>query len=189
MRLTFHGSEEDEKRFEEILERYSALLRSLIARHCPRDLGIQLGDVEQEARLRLWNALQREKNLNDPASYIYRIAVTTTIDAVRRVIARREEQLPMQEHEDDVPQPQFAASPEQAPDAIAQRREVMAKITAAVAALPENRRRAVELHLQGLTLSEIAELMGWSEAKARNLVYRGVDDLRGALLREGIEYA
>lgn len=188
MHLTRDGGDESESRFEELLERYAVLLRSLIARHCPRDLGIQLGDIEQEARLRLWRALEREKNLTDPASYIYRIAVSTTIDAVRRVVARREEQLSMQEPEDDQPAVQLAANPQQAPDAVAERREVMQKIAAAVAALPENRRRAVELHLQGLTLPEIADLLGWTEAKARNLVYRGIDDLRGALLREGIEY-
>lgn len=174
-------------RFEQLLERYSLLLRSLIARHCPRNLGIQHADIEQEARVRLWRALEREKNLTDPASYIYRIAVSTTIDAVRRVVARREEQIPTA-MDDEKPAPQFAADPAHAPDAIAERREIMTKIAAAVSALPENRRRAVELHLQGLTLTEISELLGWSEAKARNLVYRGVADLRGALQREGIEY-
>ena len=187
MPVTLKGREDVENRFEQLLDRYAVLLRTIIARQCPRDLGIQVGDIEQEARLRLWRALEREKNLSDPASYIYRIAVSTTIDAVRRVLARREEQLPMQEEHDDTPAREFAASPDQAPDALAERREVMAKIAAAVAGLPENRRRAVELHLQGLTIPEIAELLGWSEAKARNLVYRGVDDLRGALLREGIE--
>ena len=80
-------------RLERLLERHAALLRTLIAQHCPRDLGIQLSDIEQEARVRLWKALQREKELNDPASYIYRIAVSATIDAVRRVLARREDQI------------------------------------------------------------------------------------------------
>ena len=183
-----HRREEVEGAFEQLLERYSFLLRALIVRHCPRNLGIQVGDVEQEARLRLWRALEREKNLTDPASYIYRIAVSTTIDAVRRVVARREDQLAMQESEEEKSMKPLAADPAQAPDAQAERREVMAKISAAVAALPENRRVAVELHLQGLTLSEISDLLGWSEGKARNLVYRGVADLRAALLREGIEY-
>ena len=42
--------------------------------------------------------------------------------------------------------------------------------------------------LRHLTLVEIAELLAWSEAKVRNLVYRGLDDLRDALRREGIDY-
>jgi hypothetical protein len=31
--------------------------------------------------------------------------------------------------------------------------------------------------------------MGWSEPKARNLVYRGLKDLRGELRSAGIEYS
>jgi DNA-directed RNA polymerase specialized sigma24 family protein len=54
--------------------------------------------------------------------------------------------------------------------------------------LPDNRRRAVGLHLEGLTSQEIADLLGWSEPKARNLVYRGLKDVREQLQAEGIDY-
>ena len=172
------------------MERYAALLRSLVTQHCPRGLGVEPDDIEQEARFRLWRAIEREKELTDPASYIYRIAVTTAIDAVRRVAARREDQLRGETFEDGETENKvtIAADPAQAPDAQASRRELMDRIAAADRSLPENRRRAVELHLQGLTLVEIAELLAWSEAKVRNLVYRGLDDLRDAHRREGIDY-
>jgi RNA polymerase sigma-70 factor (ECF subfamily) len=42
--------------------------------------------------------------------------------------------------------------------------------------------------LQGLNTAEIGELMGWSEAKARNLVYRGLDDVRSQLRAHGLDY-
>src|SRR5438270_163805 len=179
---------EHEARFARLLERYSALLRNLIARHCPRNLGIQINDIEQEARVRLWQALQREKELSEPASYIYRIAVTTTIDAVRRVIARREDQLQSQTDGEEPGTPILATTSTQSPEAIAERHQLMSTIVAAVGSLAENRRIAVELHLQGLNLAEMAELLHWSEPKVRNLVYRGLDDLREALRREGIDY-
>jgi RNA polymerase sigma-70 factor (ECF subfamily) len=188
------SGEEPNARLERLLERYATLLRRQIAQHCPRDLGIQIGDIEQDARLRLWKALEREKELRDPASYIYRIAVTTTIDAVRRVLARREEQLQPREERQQLDDDNgeatidFVANPVEAPDAVTERRELMSIIAAAVGALADNRRQAVELHLQGLSLSEIAELLRWSEPKARNLVYRGLEDLREALRAEGIEY-
>ena len=187
-----HPDDEPHARFERLLETYSGLLRSLIAQHCPSNLGIQIGDIEQEARLRLWRALEREKEFASPASYIYRIAVSATIDAVRRVNARREDQLRTADSidDDEMPAPHESAveGEVETPHAAAERRELMEKIAQAVASLPENRRRAVELHLQGLTLGDIAALLGWSEAKVRNLVYRGLDDLREALRREGIEY-
>ena len=39
-----------------------------------------------------------------------------------------------------------------------------------------------------MSSQEIADLLGWSEAKARNLVYRGLSELRKYLREEGIEY-
>ena len=54
--------------------------------------------------------------------------------------------------------------------------------------MPENRQRAVRLHLEGMTTTEIGSLMEWTEPKARNLVYRGLADLREALRAEGIDY-
>jgi DNA-directed RNA polymerase specialized sigma24 family protein len=42
------------------------------------------------------------------------------------------------------------------------------------------------MHLQGYPREEIAELMGWTEAKTRNLLYRGLADLRDRLTEQGI---
>jgi RNA polymerase sigma-70 factor (ECF subfamily) len=181
---------ETEERFERLMERYAALLRSVVAQHCPRHLGVEATDIEQEARVRLWRALEREKELTDPASYIYRVAVTAAIDAVRRVVARREDQLRTETSDDEGTTNvlRLPADPAQAPDAVTARRELMDRVAAAVRSLPENRRRTVELYLQGLNLAEIAELLDWTEAKVRNLVYRGLEDLRDALRQEGIDY-
>jgi len=184
------SSLEPESRYERLLEQYELLLRAVIRRHCPPSLGIDVHDVEQDARLRLWKLVEREKELDDPASYLYRIAVTTTIDAVRRVLARKEEQLPDGESAQGEASRELSGmvtDPNEAPDAVAQRRELMMKVRAALATLIRNRRRAVELHLQGLTLGEIAHLTGWSEGKTRNLVYRGLSDLRVKLRQEGID--
>jgi DNA-directed RNA polymerase specialized sigma24 family protein len=71
---------------------------------------------------------------------------------------------------------------------VAERREWIGKIDAALLELQENRRLAVQLHLQDLTTKQIGEILGWTEPKARNLLYRGLKDLRKALRNMGIEY-
>jgi DNA-directed RNA polymerase specialized sigma24 family protein len=37
------------------------------------------------------------------------------------------------------------------------------------------------MYLAGFERDEIADLLGWSEAKTRNLLYRGLADLRESL--------
>jgi len=44
----------------------------------------------------------------------------------------------------------------------------------------------VRMHLAGHPREEIAALLGWSEAKTRNLLYRGMNDLRERLTGMGI---
>lgn len=181
---------EIEGRFNIILDEYGRFLRNTIAQLCPKDLGIQLDDIEQEARLRLWRALQSEREITDLASYLYRIVVSTTIDAVRRVKTRREEQLRLGEEADDdgVGIILLMVDKEQSPERLAERQQVVQKVARVLARLPESRRRAVGLFLQGFNSQEISDLLGWSEPKARNLLYRGLKDLRQGLRAEGIEY-
>jgi RNA polymerase sigma-70 factor (ECF subfamily) len=183
---------EVEARFNAILDEYGRFLRQTIAHLCPKDLGLQFSDIEQDARLRLWRALQSEREIADLASYLYRIAVTATIDAVRRVKIKREEQLRIAEEaeeEEGTGEPHsLVAAAKHSPELQAERQQVIGKVREAIALLPENRRRAVGLYLEGLTSQEIADLLGWSEAKARNLIYRGLKDVRERLRSKGVEY-
>ena len=181
---------EVEARFNIIIEEYGRFLRQRIVQICPTDLGLQFNDIEQDARLRLWRALQSEREIKDLTSYLYRIAVTATLDAIRRVRTKREEQLLLAEEEDEeTGEPhRLVAGPAHAPDLLAERRQLVRKVEAALASLSENRRRAVGLHLEGMTTQEIGDLLGWTEPKARNLVYRGLQDLREQLRAEGVDY-
>jgi RNA polymerase sigma-70 factor (ECF subfamily) len=178
-----------EARFQWIIEEYGKLLRTVIAQNCPADIGLQTSDIEQEACLRLWRAVQSERILTNPASYVYRVALTATIDAVRRVISRHEDQL-NSNSDDEAQMADFpVADPEQSPDRMTERRHIARSVDLAMARLAKNRRIAVELYLQGMGSREIADLMNWSEPKARNLIYRGLNDLRKHLRSEGIDWA
>jgi RNA polymerase sigma-70 factor (ECF subfamily) len=44
----------------------------------------------------------------------------------------------------------------------------------------------VVLHLQGHSLKEVGSLLGWTEKKAENLVYRALAGLRTCLVTKGI---
>ena len=176
-----------EARLNVLLDEYGRYLRNVITRLCPKDMGLQYSDIEQDARLRLWRALESGREITDPASYIYRVAATATIDAVRRVKARREEQLGPVDDEDEGRGITPLANPEDSPDRIVERRRMIERVRAVFSRLAENRRSVVVLHLEGLTTQEIAHSLGWTEPKARHLVYRGLQDLRRELRAEGID--
>ena len=145
---------EIEARFNAILEEYGKFLRRTVVRLCPKDLGLDFNDIEQEARLRLWRALQSEREITDLASYLYKIAATATIDALRRAKAKREQQFEATHGEEpeagDLPAP-LVSHPGHSPERLAEQQELMRKIAAALARLAENRRRAVGLYLEGMT--------------------------------------
>lgn len=175
-------------RWQSLVEQYAGLLRATISRVCPRQLGLQVEDIEQEARLKLWRALKSERTIESPASYVFKTAARATIDAIRRARARREEQLG--------PPPETGGShgwevvdPQASPERQAERALVLEKVRECLGRLKAERRRALALHLQGFTTEEIGRLLGWTEPRARNLVYRGLKQLRDALRGAGIDYA
>jgi RNA polymerase sigma factor (sigma-70 family) len=173
-----------------LLDRYGDFLRRTIVRMCPPSLGLSFDDIEQDARVRLWQALRDEKDILYPGSYIYKVAVSATIKAIRRAKARREERLvDGEEYSGSEADASFHQDRSVSPEVLAEHHELIRHVEAALGRLAENRRLAVELHLRELTSVEIADLVGWSEPKARNLVYRGLRDLRRHLRAAGIEYA
>ncbi len=178
-------------RLHTLLDEYGHVLRRAIALTA-RGGGVDVDDVEQEARVRIWKALRRQRELAKPASFFYRVAVTTTIDALRRLRARREESLEASRPGTGVGRGprtrrfELIRDPAASPEAAASSRQKLDQVGEALSCLPANRRRAVGLHLQGFNTREISELLGWTEPKARNLLYRGLKTLRTQLSeREG----
>ncbi|MCB1036632.1 MAG: RNA polymerase sigma factor [Acidobacteria bacterium] len=169
------------KALETLLEEFGHILRRAIRGVVSGYPGVDAEEVEQEARIRVWQALARKGELEQPEAYLYRVAVTATFDALRRLKARREEGLAAAEGPKALPFPTERRNPERA----AMDRQRLQQVRLALEGLAANRRSAVRLHLQGFTTEEIGRLKGWTEAKARNLVYRGLSDLR-SLLEEDV---
>ena len=169
-----------EARFELLLTRYRGWVRSTLKKLSSRLLAADLEDLEQEVALRLWRQLEAEKPIENPASYLYRIASSATMDALRRYARSPKTTSPPADDEESVAALDFP-SPHPDPErqaAAAQQAEHLRRFQAE---LPANRRRAVGLYLQGFTIGEVAELAGWTEPKARNLIYRGLATLRERL--------
>src|SRR5262245_36257059 len=118
-----------EAQFNVIIDEYGKFLSQTIIRLCPKDMGLEFNDIELEARLRILNALQSEIEIQHPASFLYRIASTAMLDAVRRVKAKREEQLrlPDAEKEEEGAPHELSTDPKYSPEMEAERKQLISK--------------------------------------------------------------
>jgi DNA-directed RNA polymerase specialized sigma24 family protein len=87
-------------------------------------------------------------------------------------------------HEAD-PLPEGAAEPSAGPHPTVEHEEDAAAIEAALRELPPERETAVRLHLMGYDVAEVMRLHDWPYQKARNLIARGMADLRADLRARG----
>jgi RNA polymerase sigma factor (sigma-70 family) len=165
------------------LTSFTEMVRRVAWRHRLSDADVD--EVMQEVRIRIWKASERsdapsEPFAQSPASYVYKTAVSAAIDLIRR--QRSERARSTISLEGDAP------VPDSAPTAHAdlEGAELAQQVAQAIETIPESRRPAVRMYLAGYSREEIADLMGWTEAKTRNLVYRGLDDLRNRLTEMGI---
>lgn len=172
-------------RLTQLLTEYGRVVRAALGRLRLGDLGLDAAEIEQDVRIRLWRGLADERPIRDVASYVYRVASTAAIDALRRVRARREEPLDLSAY----PGREASGDAEAAAVGRLDRRELLRQVEEALSGLSADRRRAVELHLQGFGSGDIGTLLGWTEPRARNLVYRGLAELRSILRDKGVDDA
>jgi len=170
-------------RLRKLLADYGAKVRALIEGHGLGQYGIDPADIEQEVRIRLWKALERDRSAAFHTSYIQRVVLSTVIDAIRAVNARPAEPLP---EEGESSGAEVLAAMTAGPEQTAGGTQDFARVAACLAELPQRRREAVALHLQGFSLREIGELGGTSEEAARKLLDRGMQTLRARLALMGL---
>lgn len=142
----------------------------------------EVDEVLQEVRLRLWRARGTSEHTGPiPASYVYQAAVSSALDLLRRRRARgAERHVPIEDQAD------VLASSHPSPAADVEASELAELVARAVDTIPASRRPVVRMFLAGYPREEIGELLGWSEAKTRNLLYRGLADLRARLAEWGV---
>jgi RNA polymerase sigma factor (sigma-70 family) len=164
---------------EVLVRQYGRLISSVVRRITGAAAGLVGDDIEQKVLVSLWRQIENEQKIDHPSSYIYRIAVREAVRAIREKTSRD------RRHVADT---EAAAQPDGRPDPSdgVARREQREHIEASLAELRPEREQAVRAHLAGFAVQEIMEMHAWPYEKARNLISRGMQDLRAALKRRGI---
>jgi RNA polymerase sigma-70 factor (ECF subfamily) len=165
---------------EQVVGRFAILVKRVAWRHRLEDADVD--ELFQDLRIRLWHASERGEQIETlPASYVYQAAVSAALDTIRRRRSQRcELSVSLDDHLEN------AAMASRAGEATTEM-ELAQQVAAAISKIHESRRPVVRMYLAGYPREEIAGLLGWSEAKTRNLLYRGMADLRTKLSEAGIE--
>ena len=166
-------------RFDDLVRQYGRLISAVVRKVAGRAGDLVREDVEQKVLVSLWRQIEGEQNIEYPSSYIYRIAVREAVRMMRQETARAQEPL-----EDGVAEitRDVRADPH---DSLA-RSELQRDIEASLTELTPERQQAVRAHLSGFDVQEIMAMYGWTYQKARNLIARGMADMREALARRGV---
>lgn len=168
-------------RLQAVLAEFGARLRAAVEQHCRGNPRLDVDDIEQEVRIRLWRAIESDRIESLHASYVQRVVVTTVIDAVRRAEVRQAEPMPEEAEAAAIPDLVVAGT-----DAAVGSQQQVAAVMAAIEQLPARRRLPLKLHLQGYAFAEIADLVGGTAESARKLVTRGMDELKTRLAALGM---
>jgi len=164
----------------ELLEKYGALIRRVVARVGGRAIQDSREDVAQAVVMSLWQQVSREQTITHPSSYIYRAAIRETVRAVKQELDRMRTHAAI-DADDNLALPSTAPTPESA----AASSELGAQIDRAIGGLQHDRAQAVRAHLAGYSVEEIMQAYAWPYQKARNLIARGMGDLREELKKGG----
>lgn len=168
----------DRQDFDRLLHRYSRLMASAVRRVCARRYQNLIPDVEQELRLALWKRLGSGNEIRHPASYLYKMALTTALALVekQRPAGRVDEGAEIVEHLEETRSDVGGLLP-------AERRRLLTEL---LDQLGDEEADALRAYLSGFNHAEVAELFGWTPSVARHRIYRSIERLkRGAAATEG----
>lgn len=158
-----------QEEFATLVEKYARVVASAIRRVCARKYRALIPDVQQEVHVALWKRLEGGKEIEHPASYLYKVALTTALAVVRK---HAPETTDIETHEDELAEPSGHPFGNLLP---AERARLLGEV---LEQLPLEQARAVRAHLAGFDHTEVAGLFGWTESVARHRIYRGIESLR-----------
>lgn len=127
-------------------------------------------DVSQEIFIKVFTSLRRFREDSSFSTWLYRIAVNTCIDFLRK---KREDVLPIKEEivMDDKTKLGFQT---ELPEEFVEKQEAKQAIMKAISTLPEEQRICIILRdVQGFSYTEISDILSCSLGTVKSRLFRG----------------
>jgi RNA polymerase sigma-70 factor (ECF subfamily) len=168
----------DESAFEEIFERHKKQIGAIAGRFFQD----HAEDIVQECFVRAYFALPdfTDQGVGSLRAWLSKIAFNTCYDELRRREKRRESRLSdLTEDETRVMKALAFASEQASIESVAVSRDLANKLLARVS--PEDRLVLILMDAEGVSVSEIGQIMGWSVPKVKIRLFRARAHLRRIL--------
>jgi RNA polymerase sigma-70 factor (ECF subfamily) len=170
-----------EREFRIIIDNFAQFIRVLVRQYQLYKFGLDPEDIAQDVNLRIWKLVRSEKKISNYSSYIKKIVSSSVIDHLRKF--RREKGLYNHEKQIRIAEMELSYN-----KGMVRYKNLEESIGKAVELLIDSRRQVVKLYLLNLNIREIADYLNWSQDKTRNLLYRGLKDLKKVLRDMDIHY-
>jgi len=146
-----------------------------------------LEDIEQEVKINIWKQLSKSEteiiNLN---SYIWRVTYNATCNILGKRYKEKWITFDEAQMEQVIVNEEYDNKTNILPDQEYERGKLMDILEESIDTMIDSRRQVLKLYIIGMSKKEIAKFLGWSVDKVRNLLYRGIKDLKIILEKRGV---
>jgi len=160
-------------RSKKFLEDIANSVKNIIFANFPRTSQEEREDIEQEVKLKIWQAASNGKKITNLRSYLWKVVYTTALDLINeRLLNTSDEEIIKQ-----IDALNISRLEPLSPELLLQKREHAEILKNGIHSLPPRRKAVLELYLSGMNLEEITEFLGWGQNEVRHLLYRGIQEL------------
>jgi RNA polymerase sigma-70 factor (ECF subfamily) len=168
--------------FESVILRHRGLVLSIVKKHVPEEV---IEETAQEAFVRVYQSLPTFKGTGNFSQWLSSIALRSCYDYWRKAYRSREIPISaLTENHSQWLEEAISKMPEEAPDEREPQMEAREILNWALGKLSAGDRMVLELvYLEGLSVQETAELLGWSKANVKVRSFRARMKLEKLLRR------
>jgi len=173
----------DEKAFEKLVKTCEKRVYLLALRYTNNPSDAM--DISQETFVKAFRSIRTFKGDSAPETWVYRIAVNTALDFVRRTARKNE--MPLQASDEEGEDYSVELPDESyAPDRAAEQLDLRETLNAAIAQLPEEQRQVVILRdVNDLPYGQIGQILGLNEGTVKSRLFRARAKLAEILRKSG----
>ena len=173
----------DNTAFETLMEKYMGVIYNIALRmSASRD---DADDMTQEIMLKIFRSIASFKGNSKFSTWIYRVAVNTCLDELKKKKNKTVLSLDKEFEDDDGTSQIELKDDRPLPEAVAEQRELKDMVAAAITHLSDEHRAVIVLRdIRGMSYSEIAEIMKCGDGTVKSRISRARAQLKTILEKE-----